>query len=266
MSKKFSIIALSVLCVDFFPEQNKIYIGGNSLNFAVQCLNEGLKNISVLGCIGYDKYGDMIADYLKKTAIDISHLHRANGNTASNKIYISKTGDRYFKENSWDGGLYESYRFSNDDLKFIKTHDIIATTLFDPNFNKISLLTKECRIVADSLDTKNFKLIEDNMPKLDILFISTEKEHLDTLKKIADKHKKLIVVTLGEEGSIAFYNNKTYKQKAVPVKNIIDTTGCGDSFQAAFTCSYFKNHNIQKALKNGAIAASKVLSFIGAVK
>lgn len=30
------ITALTSCCVDFFPEQEKVYVGGNSLNFATQ--------------------------------------------------------------------------------------------------------------------------------------------------------------------------------------------------------------------------------------
>jgi sugar/nucleoside kinase (ribokinase family) len=41
-------------------------------------------------------------------------------------------------------------------------------------------------------------------------------------------------------------------QKALPIENVIDTTGCGDTFQAACTATYFKTKNIQAALLAGA--------------
>ena len=48
------ITALTSCCVDFFPEQNKIYVGGNSLNFATQCKILGIDNVCVVGAIGND--------------------------------------------------------------------------------------------------------------------------------------------------------------------------------------------------------------------
>ena len=53
-------------------------------------------------------------------------------------------------------------------------------------------------------------------------------------------------------------------QPAVDVKKIVDTTGCGDAFQAAFTVSYFKDGDIRKALKAAAQQAAKVIQHYGA--
>tara|TARA_B100000902_G_C26592080_1_gene566331 strand:- start:257 stop:400 length:144 start_codon:yes stop_codon:yes gene_type:complete len=45
------ITALTSFCVDFFPELDKIYVGGNSLNFATQCKLLGYENTSVIGTL-----------------------------------------------------------------------------------------------------------------------------------------------------------------------------------------------------------------------
>ena len=76
---------------------------------------------------------------------------------------------------------------------------------------------------------------------------------------------KFIVATLGAKGSIAYYKNKTYYQKAIEVEKIVDTTGCGDSFQAAFSIEWLKTKDVNQALKAGSIAASKTLGFHGGV-
>jgi fructoselysine 6-kinase len=74
------------------------------------------------------------------------------------------------------------------------------------------------------------------------------------------------VSTLGAEGSVALFKNKRYYQKAIEVDKIIDTTGCGDAFQAAFSIEWLKTKDIEKSLKEGSIAASKVLNFVGGVE
>ena len=51
---------------------------------------------------------------------------------------------------------------------------------------------------------------------------------LDDLKGLSSISGKMIVATIGTKGSIAFFENKSYYQKAIEVSEVIDTTGCGD--------------------------------------
>ena len=88
---------------------------------------------------------------------------------------------------------------------------------------------------------------------------------LDDLKGLSSKSGKMIVATIGTKGSIAFFENKSYYQKAIEISEVIDTTGCGDSFQAAFSIEWIHSKDIRKSLNAGAFAASKVLGFMGSV-
>ncbi|HOU84724.1 MAG TPA: PfkB family carbohydrate kinase, partial [Spirochaetota bacterium] len=58
---------------------------------------------------------------------------------------------------------------------------------------------------------------------------------------------------------------KTYKQNALGTDKVIDTTGCGDAFQASFTNEYFRSKNIEKALLEGASAGRKAAESFGGV-
>jgi sugar/nucleoside kinase (ribokinase family) len=46
---------------------------------------------------------------------------------------------------------------------------------------------------------------------------------------------KLIVITDGAKGSYAYFDGKVYRQKAIKPDKIVDTTGAGDGYTAAFT-------------------------------
>ena len=50
--------------------------GGNSLNFATQCVRSGLREVDFLGAVGNDRYEPMIRSHLKKFKIDAYHLYR----------------------------------------------------------------------------------------------------------------------------------------------------------------------------------------------
>jgi fructoselysine 6-kinase len=261
------ITALSSHCVDFFPEQNNIYVGGNSLNFATHCKLSGVSEITVIGAVGNDRFGTLIEEHFDKYNISRTHIYRMDCPTASNKIYINEKGDRYFKSDSWNGGAFDAFRLSGKDWKVVKTSDIVAMPAGDPNL--IALLEKRSSqqiVVIDFLDYHSLEYIESFIDKIDITFLSAREEMLDDLEGLSFKSGKMIVATLGANGSLAFYENKRYYQEAYKVETIVDTTGCGDAFQAAFVVEWYKTRNIKSALFRGAATASKVLMFFGGVE
>ena len=261
------ITALTSCCVDFFPEQDKVYVGGNSLNFATQCRRMGLDNTSVIGAIGQDRFGGLIEQHLDKSKINRSRLYRINAPTASNKIFISEDGDRYFKADSWNGGAFDEFRLSDEDWKYLETQDIIAMPAGDPNLKDLlSKRHKNQLIAIDFLDYHTLQFIEELIDNIDITFLSAKEEMLDSLEKLSLQSGKMIVATLGAKGSVAFWNKSTYYQEAIEVENIVDTTGCGDAFQAAFVIEWYKSRDIKKALSIGSVAASKVLTYMGGVE
>ena len=73
------------------------------------------------------------------------------------------------------------------------------------------------------------------------------------------------MVTLGAMGSYAFHESEIYFQQAMSVPKVVDTTGCGDAYQAAFALTFYRTGNIQKSMNAGAIAASQILQAWGGV-
>jgi sugar/nucleoside kinase (ribokinase family) len=51
---------------------------------------------------------------------------------------------------------------------------------------------------------------------------------------------------------------------AVPVDQIVDTTGAGDLFAAGFLTARCRGHEIDRCLETGAIAAAEIISHFGA--
>lgn len=261
------ITALTSFCVDFFPELDEIYVGGNSLNFASQCKLLGYENTSVIGAIGNDKFGKLIEHQLDKTHINRTRLYQINEPTASNKIYINEKGDRYFKEDSWNGGAFDKFRLSENDWNGLADSNIVAMPAGDPNLKELLKRRNNNQlIVIDFLDYLGIDVIKEHIDHIDIVFLSGKEDMLDELQELSFQKGKLIVPTLGANGSVAFYGDKKYYQKAIEVNKIVDTTGCGDAFQAAFSIEWLKTKDIKKSLMAGTIAASKVLSFLGGVE
>ena len=261
------ITALTSFCVDFFPDLKKTYVGGNSLNFATQCKQLGYEQTSIIGAIGKDPFGTLIQHHLDNVEIDRSRLYQIDAPTASNKIFIDEKGDRYFKEGSWNSGAFDKFRLSEDDWNTVAESNIVAMPAGDPNLKELLRRRNENQlIIIDFLDYLGIDYIKEHIDQIDVVFLSGKEEILDELQALASQTGTLIVPTLGADGSVALYENKRYHQKAIEVENIVDTTGCGDAFQAAFGIEWLQNQDIEKSLNAGAIAASKVVKFIGGVE
>ncbi|WP_411894598.1 PfkB family carbohydrate kinase [Winogradskyella sp. A2] len=261
------ITALTSLCVDIYPELNEVYVGGNSLNFATQCKLSGINDVSIIGAVGNDSFGNLIKAHLDKLQINSSKLYRLKEQTASNKIFIDDNGDRYFKPDSWNGGAFDAFRLSEHDWLSLSDSTIIAMPGGDPNLKALLKRRQENQIVIiDFLDYLGIEFIREHIDHIDIVFLSGKEEQFDALQKLSTEKGKMIVATLGAKGSIAFYDNITYVQDAIETDTIIDTTGCGDAFQAAFVIEWHKNRNIKEALYQGALAAKNVLGFVGGVE
>jgi fructoselysine 6-kinase len=257
------IIALSVFTVDYYPTHKLKRVGGNSANFAIECVRQG-HEVSVLGAVGNDDKGSFIIEHLKQTGINTSHLYALPGISATNTLLHDANGDRYSPEGAWQGGVYENFRLSAEDWAYVNSFDLLATTAFDPNFPSLfDQLKPSVKIVVDFLHTGDFQLLKEHITRLDIAFFSGGKDLLPTAQKLAQEFDTLIVITSGAEGSNAFLGEQNVYQPAPVVEKVVDTTGCGDVFQAAFSLSWFKHNNIRKALEAGNEAASRIIARIG---
>ena len=56
-----------------------------------------------------------------------------------------------------------------------------------------------------------------------------------------------------------------YKQKALPVARVVDTTGCGDAFQAGFTSARIGGTDVSGSLSAGAEAGWQACQNVGAL-
>ena len=73
-----------------------------------------------------------------------------------------------------------------------------------------------------------------------------------------------LVITRGEAGALAVEGGITVKVPAMPVANVVDTTGAGDLFAAGFLVAQARGAPIGKCLSTGAVAAAEIISHFGA--
>lgn len=69
-----------------------------------------------------------------------------------------------------------------------------------------------------------------NLDELRSFFGRNLKESLEMLHSLLLPNA--IFLKMGSKGSIVYRNGKLYRVRSVPVENVVDTTGCGDAFNA----------------------------------
>ena len=254
-----NLVTLSACCADHYPQTNETYIGGNAFNQALTWHAISKEETIHLICrIGDDKNGQHIKSAMERRGFDLSHVSMVEGITARNRLRVDGEGERFEIEGSWISGVSESFTPTEEDWRLIYQADLISTCANNHNILELQKRKKETQCLSiDFMDKENHIDMAPLLELSDIAFISATPPDKSFYKEMAEQSGKLIVMTMGRHGSIAFYQGEEFSQQAIKVRNVIDTTGCGDTFQAAFAYYYLKSgKNIREALEQGAHWAS----------
>lgn len=255
--------------VDYYENLKLLKTGGVAFNFAYSLKKSGIKNISLIGVLGDDKFSIKLVGALMKVGLDISHLQKLSGATPKQNIFL-KNGERKFT--GYDAGVLKKWKLRKKDLKFIESQDTVFVTLNDGMeqiFDTVKMLNGPVKAVDFSQDyefadfNKKENVITKNVKYFDVIFVGGMKKHEKMIQNLANKYpNKIFVLTLGAQGSIAFNQGKKYIQKAKKIR-AVDTTGCGDAFQAGFLASWMGKKNIKTALLKGTKRASSIIKYVG---
>lgn len=145
--------------------------------------------------------------------------------------------------------------FTIDELQDIDARIYHLGSLLQDDFSPelIEALSQKGRI---SIDVQGFlrEVRDENVYPVDwkakkaILahtwYLKVNEEEMQTITGIADPHAaarqlhewgvKEVVITLGDRGSLAFVDGKYYDIPAFPAKELVDATGCGDTYSAGY--------------------------------
>ena len=254
-----------------FGKTDKI-IGGAAtyISLAASFFTDKLNLVSVVG-------GDF-----PTSAIKMLEDHHVN----TKGLQIKKQEKTFF----WSG-KYHNNMNSRDtietQLNVLETFDpIVPNEYSDSDFlmlgnlvpsvqqKVLSQMKKRPRLIV--LDTMNFWMdncLEDLMEALknvDVLTINDEEarqlSNEESLVKAAKAIKKMgpkyLVIKKGEHGALLFGEDKVFCAPALPLENVFDPTGAGDSFAGGFIGFLSKTNDISfENMKSAVIYGSVMASF-----
>ena len=126
------------------------------------------------------------------------------------------------------------------------------------------------------LDTMNFWMdcalpeLLDVIKRVDVITINDEEARqlsgeyslVKAAAKIHTMGPKYVVIKKGEHGALLFHNKEVFFAPALPLEEVFDPTGAGDTFAGGFSGYITQSENISfNNLKNAIIQGSNLASF-----
>ncbi len=257
--------------VDHYLPSGEQRFGGITANVARYASKQfpNKDEIHLVSCVGDDDGARLVTSELETTNIHC-HVRTLPGATPVQYIEVQETGEKNFVR--YDEGVLRDFAFGPKERKIVSESDLLIAPVYlqivDLYDELMAIETGGLTAIdfADFLQHPDFELLERHLDNIDIGFFGLSLANVDTisyLRKLAIESDKLFIVTLGAQGSRAFKGGKCFDCPAVPVEKVVDTTGAGDAYAAAFLSRYCHGSDIVDSMQHGADVAAEVVGKMG---
>lgn len=276
MAKKYDVIALGELLIDFTmngqsEQGNNMFAacpGGAPCN-VLALLNKMGKKTAFIGKVGKDQFGALLRDTITEAGIDASNLMvDENVNTTLAFVHTFPDGDREFSfyRNPGADMMLTADEVNPEVVKDTKvfhfgtlsmTHEGVREATkkavetakangclvsFDPNlrpplWSSLDLAKEQMEYGFGKCDILK---ISDN----EIQFVSGKEDYDEGIAYLQETYNiPLILLTMGKDGSRAYYKGMRVERPGFSVK-AIETTGAGDTFCGS-SLNYLVDHDFE---------------------
>lgn len=241
------------------------FIGLSASHFSV--------NAAIVSVVGED-FPEAYLQLLQQRNIDITGIEIVKGG----KTFYWK-GKYHNDLNSRDTLVTELNVLADFNPKVpaaFQDADVVMLGNLHPNI-QISVLdqmTQKPKLVV--LDTMNFWMdcalaeLKEVMKRVDVITINDEEARqlsgeyslVKAAKVIHEMGPKYVVIKKGEHGALLFHNQEVFFAPALPLEEVFDPTGAGDTFAGGFSGYLTQSGNISfHNMKNAIIQGSNLASF-----
>ena len=285
MDKKLIVTGLGEVLWDIYS--NKRYTGGAPANAAIHALQLGAYG-KIISQVGNDENGKALLKELKSRGVDTSGIQISEDKkTGYVSVTLDKNGIPDFRCSK--DTAFDFLAWSPDLSVYAKTSDAVITGTL-PQRNPVSRKTIQ-RFLSEAENSLivydvNFRewtqsteeTVLETVGKSDILKIN--EFECAALKKVMQKEDKedssfieyltdffnlkLTALTMGKNGALLTNGKNTVFKPSINI-DVIDTTGCGDSFTAAMTLSFLNREPLENILDFAVLVSGFVATKMGAV-
>ncbi len=254
-----------------FGKTDKILGGaGTYIGLSASFFNLQSAIVSVVG----DDFPQEYLDLLTDRNIDISGLEVVKGGKTffwsgryHNDLNSRDTLDTQLNVLAdFQPKVPENYK--NADVVMLgNLHPLVQSSVFDQMTTKPKLIV---------LDTMNFWMdcalpeLLDVMKRVDVITINDEEARqlsgeyslVKAAAKIQTMGPKYVVIKKGEHGALLFHDQDVFFAPALPLEEVFDPTGAGDTFAGGFAGFITQSENVSfENMKNAIIYGSNLASF-----
>lgn len=270
-----SLISVGTMAFDAietpFGKIDKI-VGGSG-TYVAYAASQFIKNIKQISIVGYD-FPKEEMDALKSRGVDLEGV----------EIVADK------KSFFWSGKYHNDMNTRDTlitDLNVLADFNPVVPESYQgaeylmlgnlaPNIQLSIINQLKVRPKLVVMDTMNFWMeiaLEDLkavLKKVDVLMVndsearqlSGEVSLVKAAKVIMEMGPKFLVIKKGEHGALLFHKNHVFSAPGLPLEEVFDPTGAGDSFAGGFIGHLAKTNNISfENMKTAIIMGSALASF-----
>ncbi|GIM51227.1 sugar kinase [Capnocytophaga cynodegmi] len=246
---------------------------GGAANYIAIAASQFSLNSAIVSIVGED-YPKSFLNLLEEKNVDISAIETIKGGKSF--FWSGKYHNDMNTRDTLDTQLNVLSSFKPVISEKFKDAEVLMLGNLHPKVQLEVLEQMQQKPKLVVLDTMNYwmqhtwDLLMQIIAKVDVITINDEEARQLTgeysLVKAAQKIMlmgvKYVVIKKGEHGALLFYQNEVFFAPALPLEEVFDPTGAGDTFAGGFVGYLAKTGDISfENMKNAIIYGSTLASF-----
>ena len=280
-NKFMSLLVVGTVAYDAIetPFDKVERITGGSANYICHSASLFVDDMNLVAVVG-DDFDQKELDFLSSKGVNLDGLQIKKGEKS-----FFWSGKYRMDMNSRDTLVTDLNVLADFDPilpENYKNPDMLILGNIDPNLQIKVIQQLESRPKLIAMDTMNFWMdhtpnaLDEVLGMVDVLIINDEEARqlsgMSSLVKAASFIKthgpKYLVIKKGEHGALLFYEDKVFFAPALPLDEVFDPTGAGDTFAGGFMGHLARTkdlsfENMKRAVIYGTAAASFCVEAFG---
>jgi ribokinase len=270
-----SYLTAVMMRVDRLPKTGETVVGsryrrvpgGKGSNQAVAVRRLGGK-ASIVACVGFDEDGDQALAMWQREGVDASQVKRTPRHTGLGFVIVDCGGANSIAivpGASWDLGPPDIGRAAGTIalsgtmlIQLEVPPETVAAAKRSAKEHGLTVILNPAPSGGGAIDLSGVDVVTPNEEEFRVLTGGDDFEQ--GARALLSKGAKAVVVTLGSRGARVMTQGDSYAVPAPSVK-AVDTTGCGDVFNAALAVALGEGEPLRQAVRfanyAGALCASK---------